>query len=136
MTYDLCVLQVDPGLTWTDVLAKRDADPGWPPSELRPEQAQAWERIVRRVHSEVGQVHGNLSVTDAVLSVEDPQVQVRYQRDEASIEIPYGYSGADAIHALERGYTLARIVAEETGWVAVDPAIGRLIPNRVSNPSA
>jgi hypothetical protein len=139
VTYDLYVLRVGPGESWQNALeklARWATEPAWPPAELTHDDLRAWGRIVRRVGVEVGGVRDERFTTHAVLSMDAPRVRVTYSREHVSIQIPYWYSGAAALKALERGYTVARIVAEETGAVAVDPATGREIPSRVVAESA
>lgn len=56
-------------------------------------------------------------------------MRLDYTSERASVQIPYGYSGDAALKALYCGYTIARIVADETDAVAVDPRTGRTLPS-------
>ena len=137
MTYDLYVLRIEAGKTWQEALAdhaRSGDEPEWPPAELSGAELDAWQRIVSRVRSEIGPVTTECEPHRAELTLDGPDVALNYSCERVEVRIPHGYEGVTALRALYHGYAIARIAADETGAVAVDPTTGRRLPSSAEEP--
>lgn len=134
MTYDLYVLRIEAGQTWQEALAEHAGGgdgPEWPPAELSGAELGAWQRIVSRVRNELGPATAECEPERAELTLDGPDVALNYSCERVEVRIPHGYEGVTALRALYHGYAIARIAADETGAVAVDPTIGRRLPSLI-----
>ncbi|PWU46259.1 hypothetical protein DLE60_16605 [Micromonospora globispora] len=100
-----------------------------PPLQLTDKQEAAWRRIVSRARQEIGAAEEDRYPTHLELWLKDPAMQLWYEGNSASIELPYWYTAtaASAHGAIATAYALARIVEAETGMPAVDYEVDQAV---------
>ncbi|MFD9791513.1 hypothetical protein ACFWXK_11255 [Streptomyces sp. NPDC059070] len=126
MTYDILFLRVKPGSTFDKTMQDRnsaydpDAEPD--PVNLTGDQRAAWDRLTRQVAREVGPITSEEYLYSLTLWRDGPagHLQLDFAGDSASIEIPYRYSGQDALPIMAEAYSLARIIEDEAGLEGYD----------------
>lgn len=99
------------------------------PLHLTGKQEAAWRRIVSRARREIGAAEEDRYPTHRELWLKDPAMQLWYEGDSASIELPYRYTAtaAAAQVAISTAYARARIVEAETGMPAVDHEVDQAV---------
>ncbi|MEU2869509.1 hypothetical protein ABZ769_09910 [Streptomyces olivoreticuli] len=128
MTYDIDFMRLQPGRTFQETLDEinaafdPDADIELVPMDLTGEQRAVWDRIVRRISREVGPVTTGEFRYSLTLWRDGPvgRLQLNYDGNSASVQIPYRYSGEAALPIVEEAYRIARVVEQESGLVGHD----------------
>ncbi|MFJ8863831.1 hypothetical protein ACIRD8_36190 [Streptomyces sp. NPDC102451] len=126
MTYDITFLRVLQGRTFGETLEKinsaYDPDADLKPMRLTGEQRTDWDRLVQRISGEVGPVTAEEFPYSLTLWRDGPagHLQLDYDGDSASIEIPYRYPGSEALPVMAEAYRIGRILEEECGLEGYD----------------
>jgi hypothetical protein len=131
VTYDITFVRRRPGRSLLQALEDRaaeyDPDAELQSMSLSTDQRTVWDRIVRRVTSEVGSTTAEEFLYSLTLWREGPSghLQLDYDGDSADIEIPYRYPGSAALAIVTEAYQIARIIEEETGLDGFDGQTGQ-----------
>ncbi|MEU8698829.1 hypothetical protein AB0C61_14340 [Streptomyces sp. NPDC048680] len=126
MTYDLLFIRRRSGMTLLEAFDERAA--GYDPDaelalmSVNEEQRAVWERIMQRITTSIGPVTSEEYPYSLTLWRDGAagHLQLDYDGDSASVEIPYRYSGEGALSMATEAYRIAHIVEEESGLTGFD----------------
>lgn len=119
-------LRVLPGRTFDETLEEinstYDPDAELKSMSLTRDQRAVWDRLIQRISREVGPVTTEEYSYSLTLWRDGPagRLQLDYAGDSANIEIPYRYSGQQALLITAEAYQIARMVEEESGLEGYD----------------
>lgn len=123
MSYDLIFLRRGPGQSWEEALDGLEADGEEDSDEALAVDPEVWRVVVegvRRVHPAV------IEVGDELLD-EEASIQIQCWAREASISVPYWFTGEAARVVVLRMYAYAAVVESATGLEGYDPQLGLAI---------
>jgi hypothetical protein len=119
MSYDLIFLPREPGQSWDDALDAAEIDPEEDSDETLAVDSEVWRAAVegvRRVHPVV------IERGDELLD-EEASIQIQCWAREASISVPYWFTGEAARSVVLRMYAYAAAVERVTGLEGYDPQL-------------
>ena len=119
MSYDVHFYRRLPGESWEEAFeANEDPDrAGGRPA------AEVWSRLVAQAREILGVVEILGAAQNMELTHDPTGIQLSCWSDFAAINVPYWYTGAEAIAVMERVYALAWAVEQETGLEGYDPQL-------------
>ena len=145
MSYDLHLLRPRPGES-VEETATRDADEDSPASPPDPQKEELKRRVAAALisqdkalaifrfdYKEIARLQ-KISVADAQLRFRHIElnddatgIQITLLDDEAGVTVPYWHTGEKAQAVLRRLLAHADTICKETGFVAYDPQLGRVV---------
>ncbi|MFD4000620.1 hypothetical protein [Streptomyces rubiginosohelvolus] len=126
MTYNIMFLRVLPERTFDETLEEinsaYDPDAELKPMNLTDEDRAGWDRLMQRISREVGPVTTEEFPYSLTLWRDGPggHLQLDYDGNSATIDIPYRYPGSEALPIMAEAYRIGRMVEEECGLEGYD----------------
>jgi hypothetical protein len=124
--YDIVFVRREPGASWEDTFAAHQEsieDTGSNLRLLSPAEIETWDRMLPKVRELLGD--GEVEVTDDAEILRElvhvpTGIELTMSADEASITVPYRFTGDEALAIMHTVYALARYVEQETGLEGYD----------------